>query len=168
IERNNYNPGTTVTIVAETNLFKFRTLIAEQYLEHISLGDTVYLTFNAYQELTTKAVVTKISSKGISENGIMKYMLDAEFAINNDMPPLRSGYSATAEIILNNRKDVLSVEEKHIVYDRDSTYLYVLEVSKSEKIKKTIITGISDGIYTEIIDGITIDEKVIVNHDKTD
>jgi hypothetical protein len=63
---------------------------------------------------------------------------------------------------------VLSVEEKHIVYNRDSTYLYVLDASKNEKIKKTIITGISDGVYTEIIDGITIDEKIIVNHDKTD
>jgi HlyD family secretion protein len=156
IERNNCNSGTTVTIVAETNLFKFRTLIAEQYLEHVSLGDTVYLTFNAYQDLTTKAVVTKISSKGVSENGIMKYMLDAEFAISGDMPVLRSGYSATAEIILNNRKDVLSVEEKHIVYNIDSTYLYVLDASKNEKTKKMIITGISDGVYTGIIDRITI------------
>jgi HlyD family secretion protein len=168
IERNNYNPGTTVAIVAETNLFKFRTFIAEQYLEHVSFGDTVYLTFNAYQNLTTKAVVTKISSKGISENGIMKYMLDAEFAITGEMPVLRSGYSATAEIILNNCKDVLSVEEKHIVYSKDSTYLYVQDASASGKIKKTIVTGISDGIYTEILDGVTIDEKVVANHDKVD
>ncbi|MDR1582995.1 MAG: efflux RND transporter periplasmic adaptor subunit [Prevotellaceae bacterium] len=168
IERNTYNPGTTITIVAETNLFKFRTLIAEQYLEHVSLGDTVYLTFNAYQNLAAKAIVTKISSKGVSENGIMKYMLDAEFAIAAEMPVLRSGYSATAEIVLNNSKDVLSVEEKHIVYSKDSTCLYVLDASKNEKIKKPIITGISDGIHTEIIDGITIDEKVVVNHDKID
>jgi HlyD family secretion protein len=168
IERNTYNPGTTVTIVAETDFFKFRTLIAEQYLEHVSPGDTVYLAFNAYQNLNTKAVVTKISSKGVSENGIMKYMLDAEFAVNGNMPALRSGYSATAEIVLNNRKDVLSVEEKHIVYSRDSTCLYVLDASKNGKIKKTVITGISDGIYTEIVEGVTVDEKVVVNHDKTD
>ncbi|MDR2131344.1 MAG: efflux RND transporter periplasmic adaptor subunit [Odoribacteraceae bacterium] len=168
IERNTYNPGTTVAIVAETNLFKFRTLIAEQYLEHVSLGDTVYLRFNAYQELTAKAIVIKISSKGVSENGIMKYMLDAEFAISSEMPVLRSGYSATAEIVLNNRKDVLSVEEKHIVYSKDSTYLYVLNESKNEKIKRPVITGISDGVHTEIIEGVTIDEKVVVNHDKTD
>ena len=38
IERNNFNPGTTIAIVAETNLFKFRTLVAEQYLKLLLSG----------------------------------------------------------------------------------------------------------------------------------
>jgi HlyD family secretion protein len=39
IERNNYNPGTTVAVIAEMNRFRFRTLIAEHYLRHVSLGE---------------------------------------------------------------------------------------------------------------------------------
>jgi HlyD family secretion protein len=126
IERNNYNPGTTIAVVAETRFFKFKTLIAEQYLKYPVLGDSITLTFNAYKNLNTKAVVTKISSKGNEENGIMKYMLEADFEITDDMPVLRSGYSATAEIVLNSRKNVLSVEEKYIIYRNDSAYLYIL------------------------------------------
>jgi HlyD family secretion protein len=165
IERNNYNPGTTIAIIAETNLFKFRTLIAEQYLEHVFLGDTVNLTFNAYQNLSIQAVIIKISSKGNAENGIMKYVLDAEFEITDSMPVLRSGYSATAEIVLNSRKNVISIEEKHIAYKKDSAYLYLLENGKKE-IKRNVRLGISDGIFTEIIDGVSIDDKVITNYDK--
>jgi HlyD family secretion protein len=166
IERNNYNPGSTVAVVAETNFFRFRTLIAEHYLRHLSLGDTVKLTFNAYQDLTAEAVVTKISSKGNPENGIMKYLLEAEFTITESMPVLRSGYSATAEIVLQSRSDVLSVEEKYIVYRNDSTYFYLMDTPDKNAVKRNIITGISDGIYTEIKEGATLDDKIITNYDK--
>ncbi len=166
IERNNYNPGTTIAIVAETNLFKFSTPIAEHHLKYLSLGDTILLTFNAYADLAAKAIISKISSKGYAENGIMKYWLDAEFRITNDMPVLRSSYSATAEIILNQRKDALSIEEKHITYQKDSTYLYVLDKDQKEVIKKNIRLGISDGIYTEIINGVDTCEQIVINYEQ--
>jgi len=165
IERNNYNPGTTIAIVAETNLFKFNTLVAEQYLKYISIDDTITLTFNAYQNFMTKAVVTKISSKGYSENGIMKYSLEAEFAITKDMPVLRSGYSATAEIILNRKRNVLSVEEKYITYKNDSVYLYVMGGLDKEPKKRNIKTGVSDGTYTEILEGVMNNDKIVINYD---
>ncbi|MDR0566443.1 MAG: efflux RND transporter periplasmic adaptor subunit [Prevotellaceae bacterium] len=166
IERNNYNPGTTVAVVAETKLFKFRTLIAEHYLRYLSLGDTISLSFSAYQDLTARAAVVKISSKGNPENGIMKYLLEAEFTITDSMPVLRSGYSATAEIVLQSKANVLSVEEKHIVYQNDSTYLYLPDTPNKKAIKRTITTGVSDGIYTEITAGATLDDKIITNYDK--
>jgi HlyD family secretion protein len=168
IERNNYNPGSTVAIVAETGLYKFLTLIAEHYLKYVSLGDTVTLTFSAYDDFTVKAAVIKISSKGNPDNGIMKYILEAEFVITGDMPILRSGYSATAEILLNSRDDALSVEEKHLVYRNDSTYLYVLDELEKEPVKRNVTLGISDGIYTEIIEGVHPDDKIVTNHDKID
>lgn len=168
IERNNYNPGTTIALVAETNRFKFRTLIAEHYLEYVSLGDTVILTFNAYQYLTAKAVVIKISSKGTLENGIMKYLVDAEFAVTKNMPVLRSGYSATAQILLNSRKDVFSIEEKYLTYRNDSVYLYVLDTLRKEPVKRKVVTGVSDGIHTEILEGVESENKIITNYNKTD
>jgi HlyD family secretion protein len=166
IERNNYNPGTTIAVVAETNLFKFRALMAEHYLQYLLLGDTVVLAFNAYQDLTTEAIVTKLSSKGNPENGIMKYLLEAEFIITESMPVLRSGYSATAEIVLQSKSDVLSIEEKYIVYRNDSTYFYLMDTPNKNAVKRNIITGVSDGIYTEIKEGVTLDDKIITNYDK--
>jgi HlyD family secretion protein len=165
IERNTYNPGTTIAIVAEMNLFKFKTTVAEQYLKYLSLGDTIGLTFNAYSNLTTDAVISKISSKGNAENGIMKYWLEADFKITSEMPVLRSGYSATAEIVLNHRENVLSVEEKQIIYQKDSTYLYVLDKNQKDVLKKNVRLGISDDVYTEIINGVDVNEKIVINYD---
>ena len=72
IERNTLNSGITVAILAKMGQFVFRTQLAEQYLENIHLGDSISLAFNAYKDLKTTAKITKISSKGTLENGIMK------------------------------------------------------------------------------------------------
>lgn len=165
IERNNYNPGTTIAVVAEIKLFKFRALVPEQYLKNISLNDSVELSFNAYPDLSVKAFISKISSKGNPENGIMKYMMEAEFFITPDIPMLRSGYSVTAEIVLNKRKGVYSIEEKYLSYQNDSVYLYTLDKSGKMGKKKRVIIGISDGTNTEIIEGVSTDEHIITNYE---
>jgi len=85
-------------------------------LENIHLGDSISLVFNAYKDLRTQAKITKISSKGTLENGIMKYTLEAEFPVQSQMPIIRSGYSATAEIILNRKNNVPAIEEKYIFF----------------------------------------------------
>ena len=161
IERNTLNSGITVAILAKMGQFVFRTQLAEQYLENIHLGDSISLAFNAYKDLKTTAKITKISSKGTLENGIMKYTLEAEFPVNAQMPVIRSGYSATAEIVLNSKKNVPSIEEKYISYKNDSTYVWVKNGMKLEK--KYIELGISDGKYTEVTKGLTSNDKIVQN-----
>lgn len=161
IERNTLNSGITVAILAKMGEFVFRTQLAEQYLENIHLGDSISLAFNAYKDLKATAKITKISSKGTLENGIMKYTLEAEFPVNAQMPVIRSGYSATAEIILNSKKNVPSVEEKYIGYKNDSTYVWVKNGATLEK--KYIELGISDGKYTEVTKGLTTNDKIVQN-----
>ena len=161
IERNTLNSGTTVAILAKMGQFVFRTQLAEQYLENIHLGDSISLVFNAYKDLRTQAKITKISSKGTLENGIMKYTLEAEFPVQSQMPIIRSGYSATAEIVLESKKAVPSIEEKYIVYKNDSSYVWVKKADKIEK--KYIELGVSDGKYTEIIKGIFSNDKIVQN-----
>ena len=161
IERNTLNSGITVAILAKMGQFVFRTQLAEQYLENIHLGDSISLAFNAYKDLKTTAKITKISSKGTLENGIMKYTLEAEFPVNAQMPVIRSGYSATAEIVLNSKKNVPSIEEKYISYKNDSTYVWVKNGMNLEK--KYIELGISDGKYTEVTKGLTTNDKIVQN-----
>jgi HlyD family secretion protein len=69
IERNNYNPGVTVAVIAETGRYKFRTLVAEHYLKYVSLRDTVTLTFSAYDDFTVQAVVAKFHTREIPKTG---------------------------------------------------------------------------------------------------
>ncbi len=162
-ERNNYNPGTTLAIVAQMDKFKFQTLVAEHYLNNINIGDSILLSINALNNITIPAIISQISSKGKAVNGIIKYLLIAEFEVNHSIPTIRSGYSASASIVLEKINNTLSIEEKHIKYNKDSIFLKILDTTNNNIINKIVDIGISDGVYTEIISGIGRDEKVVID-----
>lgn len=164
IERNNYNPGTTIAILAEVNKFLFKAQISEQYLKYIDLGTQIKLTFNAYDSLTVVAEIVKIASKGVDTNGVIKYTIDAQFDITDQMPVMRSGYSSTAEITLERKENVLSIEEKYIHFKNDSIYVNVLDTVTQKPIEKYLKIGLSDGSFTEIIEGIDLKDKIITNY----
>jgi HlyD family secretion protein len=75
---------------------------------------------------------------------------------------LRSGYSANAEIVLAEAKQVLSVPESAIEFSGDSTFVYVLAGSADKKQydRQLVETGLSDGVNIEIKKGLTADQKV--------
>lgn len=164
IERNNYNVGTTIVVLAQMNRFTFRARIAEQYLKYITLGNDVLLSFNAYDSLTVHAFISKIAAKSDVTNGSAKYTVDAEFAISADMPIIRSGYSASAEILLERAANVLSLPERALLFRRDSSFVYVLDSLTHKPRRKVVTTGISDDEWIEIRSGISPEEHVITNY----
>lgn len=168
IERNNYNVGTTIVVLAEMNRFIFRAQIDEQYLKYISIGTEMKLAFNAYDSLTINASVTKIAAKGTETAGAVKFAVDAEFDILPNMPVIRSGYSATAEVLLQQAEDVLTLPEKCVTFRQDSTYVYILDSTTNKPVQRIIKTGISDGSEIEVVEGIMLNEKVITNYSDPD
>lgn len=164
IERNSYNAGTTIAVLANMQRFVFRAQIVEQILIKLTKGMPIKLTINAYDTLKIISYVTKIASKGIEYSGSVKFFIDAEFTTTKDMPLLRSGFSATAEVTLEQAKNVLSIDEKYIFFEDSITYLYILDSITHEPQRRNIILGISDSKYVEIIDGLNINEKVITNY----
>ena len=161
IERNNYNQGTTVAVLAAMNRFVFRAQVAEQYLRYISYGTKVTLTFNAYDSLQVVAQVTKVSAKGTQVNGVMRYTIDAEFEITDSMPTIRSGYSATAEFVLNRRDSVVAIEERFIRFSGDTAYVNTKDTNTNKPYRVYINTGISDGVFCEVTDGLNVRDNVI-------
>ena len=63
-----------------------------------------------------------------------------------------SGFSANAEIILERREDVLSLQERYFIFRNDSIYVEIVDDNKLRQVR--IETGISDGINTEIVSGL--------------
>ena len=122
------------------------------------------LAFNAYDSLTVKAAVSKIAAKSSEVGGTVKFAVDAEFDITTDMPVIRSGYSATAEVLLERAENVLSLPEKCLIFRRDSSFVYVLDSLTHEPIQKHVVTGISDDEQVEIRNGISMNDKIITNY----
>ena len=73
---------------------------------------------------------------------------------------LREGLTVTVSILVDERNDVLLVPNGAIIRQGRETYVQVLGDGLIEQ--RSIITGISDWQYTEVIEGLSEGEKVVV------
>ncbi|MCK4862737.1 MAG: efflux RND transporter periplasmic adaptor subunit [Dehalococcoidales bacterium] len=74
---------------------------------------------------------------------------------------LREGLTVTVSIIVAERTDVLLVPNAAVIQEGLQGYVEVV-INEEESEKRAVQTGISDWQYTEIIDGLTEGEQVIV------
>lgn len=160
IERNNFNEGTTVAIIADMNALIFEGKVDESDVGKLKEGMPLILKIGALDSITFNATLEFISPKGVKEEGTVKFEVKAAVRPDSSIF-LRAGYSANGDVVLEKRSQVLTVKERDIIHDKDKKFV---EVKKSEKIveKVEIKTGLSDGLITEILSGLdtTIQVKV--------
>ena len=73
---------------------------------------------------------------------------------------LRAGYSANADIIINESHDVLTVPERVVYFQNDSTYVKVPGTNGIPEIVM-IETGLSDAIRVEVKSGLDEDQVIL-------
>jgi HlyD family secretion protein len=112
----------------------------------------------AIDETKFDATLTKISPKGVEENGAVQFEIEADVNLKRD-EFIRSGYSANADIVLDKVEDVLAIPEALLQFEDDKTFVEV--ETGDQKFEKTYITtGLSDGINIQIKGGIDKDAKI--------
>jgi HlyD family secretion protein len=156
-ERSMFRDGTSVAVIARLDSFVFKGRVVESDALALKRGTKLTVKPVSIEGYETEAVISKISPKGYLEQGIMKYNIEAVFCFTDSLQ-MYSGLNATAEFVLNERKNVLTLPESCLIFRNDSAFVEVLKAGKFEK--TPIQTGISDGIRIEITGGITENEKV--------
>ena len=159
---NTFNDGTTIATVANMNDLIFRGNIDETEVGRLSTGMTMKITIGALQDLKFDARLEYIAPKATDQNGANQFEIKAAVNLPSNATNIRSGYSANAEIVLAEAKNVLAVQESAIEFDGDDTYLYVIkgEGDKQTYERRKVQTGISDGINIEIRSGVKPNERI--------
>ena len=159
---NTFNDGTTIATVANMNDLIFRGNIDETEVGRLSTGMTMKITIGALQDLKFDARLEYIAPKATDQNGANQFEIKAAVNLPSNATNIRSGYSANAEIVLAEAKNVLAVQESAIKFDGDDTYVYVIkgEGDKQTYERRKVQTGISDGINIEIRSGVKPNERI--------
>jgi HlyD family secretion protein len=91
--------------------------------------------------------------------------VDVEVSFNNpsDIVNLLAGYSADIEVILDVRKDVLRVPTEAVM---DGRRVYVFLTTEKAIAIREIRTGLSNWDWTEVVEGLSPQDQVVVNVDK--
>ncbi len=157
INSNTFNDGTTIATVADMDDLIFDGNIDETEVGRLSPGMPVKITIGALQDVSFDAVLEYISPKAIENNGVNQFEIKASVKIPDEIT-IRSGYSANAEIVLQEIKQVLSVPESALQFEGDKTYVYLVTENGYER--RDVVTGLSDGVNIEIKEGLSAGEKV--------
>lgn len=158
IESNTFNAGTTIAIVADMGEMIFEGKVDETEVGKIKSGMPLLLTIGAIEGTQFNASLEYIAPKGVEENGAIQFEIKAAVELKKDYF-IRAGYSANADIVLARRDSVLAIEESLLILEKDSAFV---EIETAPQIfeKKLVQVGLSDGINIEILDGLTVKDKI--------
>ena len=157
INSNTFNDGTTIATVANMNDLIFDGNIDETEVGRLRIGLPVRISVGALQDFSFDAALEYISPKATESGGANLFEIKASVSVP-DSVTIRSGYSANAEIVLQQVKNVLTIPESAIQYDGDKTYVFVKEAD--EYVRRDVQTGLSDGVNIEIKSGLEMGQTV--------
>jgi len=160
IETNNFNPGTTIASVADVGDMIFQGKVDETEVGKIKPGMDLLLTVGAIENDTFHANLKYIAPKGVLENGAVQFEIKADVQLKQNQF-IRAGYSANADIVLQQASQVMAIKESLLQFEGDSAYVEV-ETSPQVFEKRLIKTGLSDGINIQVVSGLKKDDKIKV------
>jgi len=153
IERNTFNEGTSVATIADMSNLIFEGKVDESDVGKLKEGMPLVVSVGAIVDTTFKAILEFISPKGVEEEGTVKFEIKAAITEAPEGIFLRAGYSANADVILDKREQVVAIQERDVVYSGDTSFVEI-KTGDQEFEKKMVELGISDGMYTEVVNGI--------------
>ena len=119
------------------------------------------LNVGAIESQRFEAILGYIAPKGVLESGSVKFEIKADVVPRQDIF-LRAGYSASADIILDKRKQVLAILERDLKFTDENKPYVELETTANEFEERFLKIGLSDGINIEILEGVDKNSKVKV------
>jgi len=175
IQANTMNDGTTVATIADMNNLIFIGNVDETEVGSLRVGMPMNITIGAMPDIAPTAVIEYISPKGTDNGGANTFEIKAALTLDSaeglragysaSAECLRAGYSANAAVILDKAENVLSVPEGVVVFEGDSTFVYILADSAKHVYTKTAFkAGLSDGINLEVKEG--FDKNAVLRGDE--
>ncbi len=153
--------GTSLLTLADVSKMHFEGYVDESDVAKIHEGMPTKIFVDALPDTTFTGVLTKIAPRGEKQEGVVNFRVEAE--ITEETSLLRTGMSADVQLVLDERAGVLTVPEGAMIYEGDSTFVEVVdETADGGKRKVHIEAGLSDGIKTEVVDGLEEGETVVL------
>ena len=162
IEANTFNPGTTIATVADLNKMIFEGRVDEGEVSKLKTGLPLKIEIGAIEDKVYDAKLILIAPKGIEVAGAIQFQIEGEVYLDDEYI-IRAGYSANASIVTQTKENVLAIDEYLLQFDNKTKEAFVeIEISDQNFEKRQIEVGISDGVFAEVLSGVTINDKIKV------
>ena len=150
--------ATPAISLVDTSEIEMPGFIDEIDIAMVQPGQEANILLDALPDEEVKGEVAFISPVGTIRAGVVSY--GTTITLENPAGELRDGMSATAEVIIERRDDVLMIPNRAIRGTLENPKVLVLVDEQEEE--REITLGLTDGINTEVLSGLEEEEKVVL------
>jgi RND family efflux transporter MFP subunit len=144
--------------LVDTSDIEMRGSIDEIDISVVELNQEANILLDALPDEEIKGRVAFISPIGTTLIGVVSY--DTTITLENPVAELRDGMSATAEVIIERRDDVLMIPNRAIRGTLENPIVVVFVDGQQEETEITL--GLTDGINTEVLSGLEEGDEVVL------
>jgi len=156
-----FQTPTLFTIARDLTKMQVNTNVDEADIGTVQMGQDAQFTVDAYPELVFKGIVTQIRNAPVIIQNVVTY--DVIIDVDNKELKLKPGMTANVSIITSSRDNALKMPNAALRFKPDGEINQ--KTVKQEKGAKVwllqngqikpvaVKTGISDGSYTEVVEG---------------
>jgi HlyD family secretion protein len=136
--------------------------VDEADIGKVYLNQPARIVVEAFKDKKFVGKVTKISPLGKEKDNVTTF--EVRVSISNPGGELKANMSANAEVVLEEKKNVLMVQESSLIYDKDRKASVELPDPKAPNGRKKVDVklGISNGVKTEIVSGLNEKQQVVL------
>jgi HlyD family secretion protein len=136
--------------------------VDEADIGKVFLSQPARIVVESFKDKKFTGKVTKISPLGKEKDNVTTF--EVRVSISNPGGELKANMSANAEILLEEKKNVLMIPEAALIYDKERKASVEIPDAKAENGKKklSVKLGISNGVKTEILDGLNEKQQVVL------
>jgi macrolide-specific efflux system membrane fusion protein len=150
--------ATPAISLVDTGEIRMRGFVDEIDIATIKVGQSANITLDALPDEEVDGEVAFISPIGTALVGVVSY--DTTITLKNPTAELRDGMTATAEVIIERRDNVLFIPNRALRGTWENPYVLVFVDGQQEEREVTL--GLTDGINTEILSGLEEGEQVVL------
>ena len=158
-----YQPGTELATVADMTDLIFKGTVDEIDVGKLRVGLPTRIKVGALPTDVVTGSVSRIAPQAQQKEGATLFDVEIELAKNTTIV-LRAGYSANADVIIREKKEVLIVPERVVTFEDGGkkAFVEIPSANPKEVPKKTEVKlGISDGMNAEVLSGLSRGSKVV-------
>ncbi len=158
-----FQEGTVLATVADMSDLLFEGTVDEIDVGKLEVGVPARLNIGALPGRAVTGRLSRIAPQAKEEEGARLFEVEIELDPDQEVV-LRAGYSATADLVIREKTDVLTIPERLVLFEEDGakTFVEVPGATEEEEPRKVEIqTGLSDGLNIEVVSGLAEGDQVV-------
>ncbi len=162
--------ATEMMSVADMNNMIFKGSISEHDAAQLKVGTPVNVTLAPYPGVVMNGRLSKVAVQSealnaTTSNSSQSFDNGFKVEVGNIQFPqditIRSGFSATAKIILKQAVDVVTIPERVLNFNGETPEVWIADGSEAGYAPRKVTLGLSDGITVEVLSGLENGETII-------